>query len=70
MVKRDSFQYCLVKKLENSLYLSGPQILLKVIKTIKISTTSRPEVFIINITMAYQKKCNKLLNYFVRYLVW
>lgn len=53
-LKRTVFDISWLKKLENSLYLFGPQVLLKIIKTRKISATSSPEVFIINVTMVYQ----------------
>lgn len=51
--KGESFRYWLVKKLKNSLYFSGPQILLKIIKMIKISTTLSPGVIVTNETMAH-----------------
>lgn len=44
--KEESFRHWLLKILKNSLYFSCPQILLKIIKTIKISTTLSPRVII------------------------
>ena len=44
--KEESFRHWLLKILKNSLYFSCLQILLKIIKTIKISTTSSPRVII------------------------
>lgn len=42
--KGQSFRYLTVKKTKNSLYPARPQILLKIIKTIKIFTTLNPRV--------------------------
>lgn len=54
MAKRDKgLNTGWLKKLENSPSLPSSQILLKVVKTIKISTTLNPRVIIINVTMAH-----------------
>lgn len=44
--KEESFRYWLLKILKNSLYFACPKILLKIIKTIKITTTSSPKFII------------------------